>query len=351
MLQLICQERFRALGIPVDIGPFHNHGTPWDAPPAAGTAPGQTAISFPHPASHVAIKLTDPKQWSPLVALRIQIAANVNPLAARTLTLIEGDGAFRFSIMEEALEASFAGASGSGFYVRSDETYAPDGRFHRVPANRWATLGLDHNGYSAVRLSIDGKIVGEANVSAAVPPVLAGGVTIGNNATRTHPLLGVIDEVQIWRIDPEAMRQEFWCRPHTQATARCWEEIFRAVREWGASHPADLAALLDIISGRQWGFVRDLFLLPPAEQSEIRAILKESARLWCKGQIDGNEMRAVLDKWVAALRRTGLAAAIAPNPELEAIRKRARLDHHFALACDPKAAGFLLLLEHAVAGT
>jgi hypothetical protein len=350
MLQLICQERFRTLGIPVDIGPFHNHGTPWDAPPATGTAPGQTAISFPHPASHVAIESTNPKQWNPLAALRIEIVANVNPAAARTLTLIEGDGAFRFSIMEEALEASFAGPSGPGFYVRSDETYAPDGRFHHVPAHRWATLGVDHNGYSTVRLSIDGKVVGEANVAAAVPPVLAGGVTIGNNAARTNPLLGVIDEVRVWRIDPTEMRQEFWCRPHTRATARCWEEIFRAVREWGASHPADLAALLDMMSAQQWGFVRALFLLPSAEQTEIRAILKESARLWCEGLIDGNEMRDVLDRWIAALRRNGLAPS-ASNRELEAIRKRARLDHHFALACDPKAAGFLLLLEHAVAGT
>src|SRR5581483_2908697 len=103
MLELICQERYRVDGIPVDIGPYHNHGRRHDTARVAGTAAGQSAIAFPNPDSRVSISAAG-GQWTPLVALRIEVRAKVNPSAASNLTLVDG-GSFRFRIVESALEA------------------------------------------------------------------------------------------------------------------------------------------------------------------------------------------------------------------------------------------------------
>ena len=40
MLELISQERYREKATPVDVGSYHNHGTPFDIAVAAGTVPG-----------------------------------------------------------------------------------------------------------------------------------------------------------------------------------------------------------------------------------------------------------------------------------------------------------------------
>jgi Concanavalin A-like lectin/glucanases superfamily len=349
MLELICQQRYREQGVPVDLSQYHNHGSAWDAPASGGMNPGQTAISFPHPNSCVAIA-PGAGQWAPLIALRIEIAAKiVDPFAARTMTLVEGAGAFRFGIMEKALEAGFFAPPGvKDTYVRSDSTYSPDGAFHQVPPNRWVKLGFDHDGYSRMRLLIDGHVIGERIVSAAVPPVQTAGVSIGNTIGGGTPLVGgVIDEVAIWRLDPKGIKREFLCRPYDESTAQCWAAIFRAVREWGEAHPAELVAVLSALSAQSRAAIRTLFLLPEAEQAEIRAILHEYEHLWCSGRIDGGEMRAVLARWVAALRRHGVDTGA--GADLKDLRRRLSIDDKkLSLECDPAARRFLQLFEQAL---
>src|SRR5262249_56998311 len=125
MLKLICDERFPVDGIPVDHSVFHNHGRRAGTTGVPGTVAGKTAISFPATTSHVAIA-RDPypaarePQWAPLVALRIEVVAKVDPMAALMLTILEGDGSFRFGINQRALDAQFIGPPGTDTHVRSD---------------------------------------------------------------------------------------------------------------------------------------------------------------------------------------------------------------------------------------
>jgi len=347
MLELILQQRYRANGIPVDISPYRNHGTGVDAPKALGPAPDHDVVQFPNPTSRIKIGLGTQKAWSPLVALKIEVLARVNPIAARTLTLVAGDGSFRFRIMETALEASFEGPPGDGAYIRSDSSYSPDHQFHAVPANRWTTLGFYHDGFAKMRLQIDGVVVGETPVSGAVPGVKSGGVCVGNSVMGAEPLLGEIDEVRIWRAYPRGVDQEFLCRPFDKATAQCWEALFRTVRDWVKRDPVEAQALMNLLSARQRLVTRTLLLLPVDELSRIRAILREYRRLWCAGQIDGSQMRNVLRQWLAALRRHGLDPVADPHrAEIEALRQRANIDPRLlTLDCDPEAGLFLSLLE------
>jgi len=349
MLELICQQRYREQGVPVDLSQYHNHGAAWDAPAAGGKNPGQTAISFPHQASCVAIAPSG-RQWVPLIALRIEIVAKISdPFAARTMTLIEGAGAFRFGIGEKALEAGFSAPPGvKDTFVRSDSTFSPDGTFHEVPRDRWVTLGFDHDGYSKMRLLIDGHVVGERVVSAAVPPVQPAGVSVGNTIGGGTPLVGgVIDEVAVWRLDSKGMKREFLCRPYNESTAQCWAAIFRHLREWGEAHPAELVAVLNALSAQSRAAIRALFLLADADQAKIRAILHDYEHLWCEGRIDGPEMRAVLTRWLAAMRQHGVNTGA--GPELQDLRRRLSIDDKtLSLDCDPAARRFLQLFEQAL---
>jgi Concanavalin A-like lectin/glucanases superfamily len=345
MLELICHERYRVEGIPVDIGPYRNHGRRSDTAVAPGVAAGQTAIGFPNPASRVSIARSGDDQWTPLVALRVEVRARVNASAARNRTLVDG-GSFRFGILEGALDATFVGPPTSPTHVRSDETFAPDGAFHKVPADRWVTLAFDHDGYSAMQLVIDGKVVGRTAISAGVPPVGASGVSIGNRLAAAAPLHGDIDEVQIWRSYPKEIRNEFWCRPFSRGSAQCWEKIFRDLADWAAKHPGDAASLGTSIESRMRAIVAALFTLPPAEQARIRDLLRSFMQLWCAGQLGDDAMRAVLEQLIAALRRDRLDGALRADAEVLAIQRR--IGFAVSVDCDPALAGFLALLDHAI---
>jgi hypothetical protein len=344
MLELICQQLYRLQGVPVDISPYRNHGSAIDAPGVPGPDATHEAIQFPNLDSRVAIGLGKLQAWSPLGALKIEIVARVDPQAALMLTLAEGDGSFLFYVNQTALAASIGGPS-SAMYIRSADADAPDGKLHAVPTNKWTTLGFYHDGFAKMQLSIDGKIVGETtNVTGGVPSVQAGGVAIGNNVVGGRPLLGSVEEVSIWRLDPNEMRREFLCRPYDAATARCWEAIFRAVRAWVTSHPPQAKSLIDLIDARLTPLIRGLFLLPPAEQAKARVILQQYAKLWCEGRIDGSDMRDVLQQWIAELRRLGLdPAKNLPGAEIEALLSGIDVKL-LTLDCDPAAIAFLQLM-------
>jgi hypothetical protein len=352
LLELICQQRYRVGGVPVDLTPYRNHGVANDAPGVPGPDPARDVIEFPNLDSGVAIGLGKLGAWAPLRALKIEIVARLDPRAGRSLTLVEGDGSFIFDVSETALTASVNGPSGTTMYLRSADADAPDGKLHAVPTNKWTTLGFYHDGFAKMQVSIDGKLVGEtSNVTGGVPPVQAGGVAIGNRLAGGKPLLGMIDEVRIWRLDPNQMRREFLCRPYDAATARCWEAIFQAIRAWIARDPGQVKALLDLIDARLNSLVRGLFLLPAAEQAKMRAELQELTKLWCEGHIAGSRMRTALEHWLADLKRLGLDPTHdLPTAEIEALLAGLGADK-LTLDCDPAVIGFLRQMHKAIEAT
>lgn len=345
MLELICQQRYWVQGVPVDISPYCNHGSTVDTTAVPGADGTHDAIQFPNPDSQVSIGLGKFGAWAPLGALQIEMVARLDPHARLILPLVQGDGSFQFYVNQTALAASVPGASGTSMYIRSADQDAPDGELHAVPTNQWTTLGFSHDGYARMQLSIDGEIVGETtNVTAGVPPVQSGGVTIGNSFGGGEPLLGSIDEVRIWRLDPNEMRREFLCRPYSAVTARCWTAIFLAVRAWITNNPSQAGALYSLIDSRMRTLIRGLFLLPAVEQAKVRALLQEYAKLWCEGRIDGSQMHSVLRQWIADLRRFGLD----PSSSLQSTDIKQLLSgidlQGLTLDCDPAVIVFLQLI-------
>ena len=250
--------------------------------------------------------------------------------------------------MEHCIEAGVPGPD-NPCYLRSDEEHSPDGQFHEVPRNRWVTLGFYHDGFAKAQLTIDDAIVAEVAVARGVPGVQGEGVAIGNRLGRGQPMPGTIDEVRIWRSDPNAMRREFLCRPYNAKTAQCWEALFIAVRKAWAVHPDAMQTLLDFAQSYIDAFIRALLLLPAAEQAKVRALLDGCIAHWCKGSIDSVHMRDALHKWRHALKAAGVPA---PSPDLvarvEFLWPQLGLETQ-SLDCDPKALGFFKLLHETAA--
>ena len=346
MLELICQQRYRVAGVPTDLSPYRNHGTAIDAPGVPGPNPGQDVIRFPNRDSRVKILLGNLGAWAPLRALKIEVAARVDTNAGRTLGLAAGDGSFFFFVGEKALEAIVFSPAGN-MHVRSADADSPDGKFHAVPPNRWTRLAFYHDGFAKMQLAIDGRVVGQKTVEHGVPSVQAGGVAIGNNVGAVSPLRGEIDEISIWRLDPNEMRREFLCRHYTAREARCWEAIFRAIHAWIAVHPSQAKALFGLLDTQMNDFIRALYLLPQAEQATLRAILGDYVKHWCKGPIDGHEMGKVLHRWASELHRLKLDKVGSLNSS-EISRLLSGLDlKKLNVKCDPEAVAFVHLLRKA----
>lgn len=302
-LELILQQRYRIDGIPVDLSTYRNHGSGVDTASAPGPAIGQSAVSFPNDDSRVVIQPTAAQGWASLLAVRIEMVVFLDAEFVRVQGLIDAGGAFTFDVFEKALTARIAGPGGA--FVRAADAFAPDGAFHPVPLGRWVTVGLFHDGYSKIQLTMDGKLVGQADVSSGVPP-LQSSIAIGNHIGGNHPLNGRIDEVNVWRSDPKAMQREFLCRPYTPETAACWQAIFEDVAAWGKAEPVALASFLNLGEQGQRALIRGLALLSPADQAEVRNLLNHFMKLWCEGKIDGDAMRKVIRQWLKLLKKHGL---------------------------------------------
>lgn len=350
MLELICHHHYTWNGLPADKSPYRNPATRFNtAGSADGWEPGSGMIWFPQPDSRV--RIPPGSAWQSLVALKIEVLARVDPTAKPLPMMVEGHGSFRFGLLEGALAAEFENGTGTNRFVRSAEAYAPDGKYHPVPTNRWVKLSMHHDGFARMRLFIDDELVGEAVIQGGIPPVQQLGVSVGNAATqddRAFP--GEIDELKIWRLDPRWMKREFLGRPYTREAAECWLQGYEAVRDWMASNPERRRSLGLQVGEWQRSFIRALFLLPDAEQARARAILAAFGELWFAGRIDGPEMAQVLCDWVALVRTLGFdPVSSAASTALTGAVADLKIDPRSILDCDPKIAAFIELLRDAAA--
>ncbi len=349
MLELICDQAYTWAGVPADKTPYRNHGRAVNTDGAFdGAEPGSGTIKFPQANSRVQIDAG--QAWQPLIALKIEVLAKVDPMAQRQSILVAGHESFRFGLLEGALEAQFNNATGSNNYVRSADAFSPDHKFHSVPANKWVKLGFYHDGFAKMRLFVDDELVGEAVIEGGIPPVQNLGVSIGNDVDQDGVQFpGEIDTVRIWRLDPKAMKREFLGRPYTHETAQCWQRHFEGINDWTKNNPEQRKALAQQISAAQNSFIRSLFLLPESEQAKLRAVLVMFSDLWFAGKIAGPEMEKVLCEWIALLRALGVDPGNDPaHNVLSATLTELKTDTYDVLKCDPEIVVFLNLLRKAV---
>lgn len=348
MLELICDQAYTWEGVPNDRSPYNNHGKAFDTEGAFdGIEPGSGIIKFPNPDSRVRISNND--SWNRLISLKIDVVAKVDPHASRISILVEGYYSFSFRITEGALEGWFYNPNSDFVYVRSADEYAPDHMYHSVPDNKWTKLGFYHDGYAKFRLFIDDDLVGEANIEGSIPPVGSKGLAIGNSVDFDNKQFpGEIDSVQIWRLDPKAIKREFLGRPIPSDAIQCWINLVQGIDIFMKEHPDLLKSFAQKVNDQRYSFIRSLYKLPDSDQAKVRAALYDYVDLWLAGKIDGPEMRQALCNWFTILIAAGIDPLNIPGQqELLSLLKQVNVNTSDLLDCDSALAGFLSLLRDA----
>ena len=98
------------------------------------------------------------------------------------------------------------------------------------------TVGFVHDGLSLCELYLDGTMIARKEaISLAMPAITSAGIFVGNsnpilsdsggNWEGAGPLLGSVDDIKIWRLDPQARRRQFFGRPMDESTADAWEDF------------------------------------------------------------------------------------------------------------------------------
>jgi hypothetical protein len=200
---------------------------------ADGAGQGTGAIRFPvdddgEPYGKIQVEGSE-ASWSPLEALRCQITCMFEPPApAKFETLLKAEG-FSFYTMDwGGFGATFDDAAGHRTRVRaeSEDIPTPGG----LPDNQWLTLGFDYDGVSLATVSYNGVIIKRA-IGPLAPLPKATSIVIGEN------LVGRIDEIKVWRMNPHRVAQEFLDRPQTPEQRDCWRQWFTALSDALAADP------------------------------------------------------------------------------------------------------------------
>jgi hypothetical protein len=310
MFKLILHHTYKMQGEAVDLSRNNNHGFRTAVTYASdGITPDSGALAFAGGPSRVWVR--DKPVWQNLRAVKIDMWVKLTALGQRR-NLVEGDCSFAFFVNTDGvlwgtfLGSETPGAAPTWHGANSDIGYSPDGVRHTVPLNSWTKLTYLHDGIASLRLYIDDTLVG-ANYSlqSPVPSVQSAGVHIGHwppNDDR-YSFNGEIDEVKIWKYDPDVAYKQFFCRPMKARQMAAWEQVFD-----------NIAARLADRELRE-PFIACMRCMRAAQEDLMRAIrsqgedaIKRSTELnrqyraiWCSGAIDSPEMQAFLEGWLGWL--------------------------------------------------
>jgi hypothetical protein len=351
MFQLILHHPYTHVPEAIDISGAGNHGVvrrPDVGFTPDGASVGSGALTFDLPTSRVSVPRTPVFQH--LQALKIETIVRLRSLGDRR-NLVEGEHSFAFFIQPDgtlwgtALGRQTPGGPLDWFGANS----APTGG-GIVPLNQWVKLTYIHDGFATIRLYIDGQLVAiNSSLHSPIRPVGPRGIHIGNwPPDDAYTFAGDIDDVRIWRWDPDAAYYQFFCRQ----PAGCWKQIVTDLGRWarGPEGQRRLRSLILCVGTAQTELIR---AVRGQGEEAIRANEEFARRyrdLWCKGPIDGDEMKQLLEEWLRWLRfvvgRERLANFLRQmtlcfkhNEFLEKNQAGAGLEK-----CDPAFVGFIKVL-------
>jgi hypothetical protein len=352
MFKLVLHHDYRKVVAAIDISGADNHGHPNDVTVTPGDEPsGKGALNFAMPTSRISLK-TKP-MFTRLHALKIEMTARIGSLGQRR-NLVEGDNSFAFFVHPNGVLAGTAlsrlSAGGPlGWYGADSHMNSPSGGA-TVPANKWVKLTYIHDGFASIRLFIDDKLVAvNSSLHSSLRPVGSRGIHIGNwPAGNAYTFKGDIDEVRLWKWEPDSGYHHFFCQP----PSCCWGDVFGAMGAWarGPDGRTRLQALLQCVGTVQTEIIRAVRRQDEATLREITKLSQRYHRLWCRRYGKDSDAEDLLKAWLEMIERivgrdrlrellNQMIACLNEHGLMEAMPKKLDFEK-----CDPGYVGFIQIL-------
>lgn len=346
--ELICHHTYRGVpGCIVDFSPSGaSHGQAVGLADADflkdGAAPSSGAVNFRNAQGSVRVRTTA-EQWERVDGVKGEVTLKVG---RGFQYVIDSDGfelrlAFHEPSVTSFLQASFRRASGQ---------YDSIGTRYQPPS-RWVTLGFMHDGFGTMEISEDGRSL--ARSDAAFDTSLrpgSSGIVIGNRRQADQRLIGQIDEVKIWRLNPRRIDDSFNGRPMDGATADCWARLWRELVDALRRHPECAGMIGRAINDGLRGIVREAVAQDPEMREKLVNAGREYARLWRAGKVGGPEMARLFAGLIALLRSARVP--IETNPTVAGLVEsdclRTIIGEITPLDCDPQAMQLLRSIADAL---
>jgi hypothetical protein len=356
MLQLITHHSYKLPGAAIDLSRFENHGA---AKHTGFELDGAKRLSgaMVFSRSDSEIRILKSPTYTSLGALRIEMLVKFDTLPTTRMNLIEGHLAFAFFVLPGGtLSGTFLGPATVGapptwHGVESGPPFSPDGALHTVTAGKWITLTYSHDGYRGLEVAIDGTTVGRRNdLVSSVGSVGSFGTTVGNwpDAPK-FTLKGQVDDLKVWRRDPDAMSDEFFSRPIGKKEGDCWAHLFAELASRLRDRDETLIALI---------LRMEQFLIRSVHDSahdagflaRNRSFSERFVKLWTSGNAASREMETLLRLWLPQILQamsitpldTSLKSITDGVAQIESVRRIRPFD------CDPNFAIFLKIVRNAL---
>jgi hypothetical protein len=317
-------------GVAVNLGPnaFHEDGA----------TPGSGAVTFPRD-GYIQVP-TSPDAWAPLGGIRVEIICRCETVDGGG-TLIDG-GSFSFAVGGGFFSGDYAADPGGGVF----NSGGSPGLHGPVPDNEWVTLGFLYDGFAIVDCTVNGssELTNPDAYNALNTTTM---VVIGNNRAGTNGFTGSIDDIKVWRRNPNYIDDVFINRPVDEDVEKCWVDWVRRLNDVLNADPA-CANQITTLMGRA---ILSILRTPPgdaATAAQWQAAAQRYAELWSQNRLD--EIVPVLIDLLAWLRSHGLDPA--QNADMQALLNSdclAKLRNAIPpLTCDPKFAGFIDSLSESI---
>ena len=306
MLKLILHHTYEVMGEGVDLSGNGNHGFRTSVPYLPnGRAAQSGALTFSGGPSRV--RVTNKAVWGDLAALKIEMWVNLTALGQRR-NLMEGDSNFAFFIHPDGVLWGTYFGKGNGLNAlswvgaNSDTTFSPDGVKRTVPLNTWTKLTYLHDGIATIRLFMNDQLVAiNSTLRTGIRPTGPLGVHIGHwPGDDRYTFSGLIDDVKVWKYDPDIPQREFFCRPMEADQIDCWGRLYNEIarmmdsREQGEQMKAFIRCLWEA----QNDFIRAIRSKGHEVILQLDKLSQEYLQLWCAGDLGNPAMINFISEWM-----------------------------------------------------
>jgi hypothetical protein len=328
-------------GVAFDHSPGHaSHGRGVDLDPSDFVLDGQSAGSGAvRSRRRGRISVTPTANWGQLSALSAELVFR-REKADGSGHLVNGFGSFFIALFSDGqLELSVTTkwhTPGSSLgLLRFGVSLADFGIDHMS----WVRAGFVYDGVTTVQLFLNGELAKTWTDRPLTPLRPVDTLTIGNERGGTLPFDGLIDDVKIWRPNPNRITRDFLIRILDGGVSDCW-------RDWGRKfrHALTDLAVHDVECAdslfRQVNKAQAAIAASVAHSAATRQAweysLAEYQRLWALGDVAA--IGLVLTRLLDTLSAEGV-----PLDQVAAIREliesrcfRELLDRVPPLDCDPQ---------------